>query len=179
MPYDHSFYFLFGLCHRRTQENWGDWNWMKHIRFHSVLMMLIGTRVTCHSSVHTPVVLVTCKEPGLEVNDKKMLLFHYMVSIATAWPVIYCEFSVQLYCIIITVSFMIWHHLSWGKISLDISAHRWEAEVKSEGDVNSLWGRVSVPPWCVLLNWDFALWNWAVFTVFCSCKESCKVQGPV
>jgi len=41
---------------------------MKHIRFHSVLLMLIGTGVTCHYCLETPVV----KEPGLEVNDQKM-----------------------------------------------------------------------------------------------------------
>jgi len=57
---------------------------VKHSRFHSVLMMLIGTGRTCHYYLATPVVLVACKEPSLEVNDKKCMLFHYMGSIATA-----------------------------------------------------------------------------------------------
>ena len=40
-----------------------------------MLMMLIGTGGTCHYYLETPVVLVTCKESGLEVNDKKKKMY--------------------------------------------------------------------------------------------------------
>jgi len=55
---------------------------MKHTRFHSVLMMLIGTGVTCHYSLETPAASVTCKEPGLEVNDKKNVCCYFITWVA-------------------------------------------------------------------------------------------------
>jgi len=45
---------------------------MKHIWFHSVLLLMIGTGVTCHYCLEMPVVSGTCKEPCLEVNDNQM-----------------------------------------------------------------------------------------------------------